>query len=999
MQESTNQELSTPLLAGQDGDDDPENPTNDGGDGLSTGGAPHATDYESVATLKSSNKTPLADYESHFTLRIPTSTVHFRGSVLRVIDTDMDQIILQQRTADNNGGNEDDGDGNKEDKILVKRLSPGTYAQRFLRVGYTLITILFLGFLFVFCFQVLLFLIVALPVDAGYTSSNDELKTISVISTLLSFPVMMYGTSSLMTMGSAFVVDTYNGAALFRSTIVEVLYMCVFVVVPALAFAINLLAREDEPWRRAASVWVIMVLITFCVWGLAVTYKQVEACFWLVERHFEDVSESSEDSLAQADKSIGQEESQDSRIVKETKRLLKIANRALILTQTARYSGEKQQRFNIMAGADISSSNQTAHETSISLYSRLTALSFCSKRLHMFETLDPPKRIYSPQEVRDIQPFMTKNNFSMQKMWCSGDSRHRNVIVARGPSALTPDQIKYSVLCTVSSSIVLSLLLLGAMAWMETGLETYILALVLLLLCCIYPVFMNAVEMYRMYAGVNNEDADEDEDVDEEANMFQLWETVRITQPKLWYCYARVVMEVSFLFLWPFISMLTKKNYPVAFIFFVLGFFTFLWRFFDACEVLRQLGSMSDVADESVSHRALYRLNEVIGNVISNRGRRVWSWIFVVFFLAILVLFLQSQQGSDTIQPQERATRPPILLPDPNEFYYPPEAGTIAYPTCKLTKGFEFSEDSSSDLGDYSFLSAMAYETSEITDYTLMKWFGEGGVVDEEQFVTQYREDSDTAGSPVYFKLFSVPSVPGYAVMSIRGSETAFDWLSNMQLWSAAGLAQVVKWLTPFGWVWEPILPHLIYLVNLVESEAISSVSYYKVTTRFVNDVLGGYGGGRFGNIHVTGASLGGKSAGGLAIITGAQTEAFTVAISGMGATLSRETFDPPIELEKLNAHTFNFIPERDFIARVGGRAPFFQNAACTAPQNDLFGCHSMWRSVCEINYRCGSNSRPVPCRCVTQFGYPQPVQNGTRSFDEACQEENDTWYEMFPPN
>ena len=44
-------------------------------------------------------------------------------------------------------------------------------------------------------------------------------------------------------------------------------------------------------------------------------------------------------------------------------------------------------------------------------------------------------------------------------------------------------------------------------------------------------------------------------------------------------------------------------------------------------------------------------------------------------------------------------------------------------------------------------------------------------------------------------------------------------------------------------------------------------------------------------------ASLGG----GLAIITGAQTDAYAVAISGPGATLSRMTYDPPVELDKLN--------------------------------------------------------------------------------------------------
>ena len=88
-----------------------------------------------------------------------------------------------------------------------------------------------------------------------------------------------------------------------------------------------------------------------------------------------------------------------------------------------------------------------------------------------------------------------------------------------------------------------------------------------------------------------------------------------------------------------------------------------------------------------------------------------------------------------------------------------------------------------------------------------------------------------------------------------------------------------------------------------------------------MNDILeNGYGesyGNNFTDMHITGVSLGG----GLAIITGAQTNAYAVAFSGLGATLGRYTFDPPIEIEKLNAQTFNFIPERDYIAMIGGRA------------------------------------------------------------------------------
>ncbi|MGK3735982.1 MAG: hypothetical protein ACI8RD_006541 [Bacillariaceae sp.] len=87
-------------------------------------------------------------------------------------------------------------------------------------------------------------------------------------------------------------------------------------------------------------------------------------------------------------------------------------------------------------------------------------------------------------------------------------------------------------------------------------------------------------------------------------------------------------------------------------------------------------------------------------------------------------------------------------------------------------------------------------------------------------------------------------------------------------------------------------------------------------------------------------ASLGG----GIAIITGAQTGASAVAISGLGAELSRNTLDPPVSKQDINERAFNFIPDRDYIARVGGRPRQHQEAQCNASASNLFGCHSMWR-------------------------------------------------------
>ena len=85
----------------------------------------------------------------------------------------------------------------------------------------------------------------------------------------------------------------------------------------------------------------------------------------------------------------------------------------------------------------------------------------------------------------------------MEKMWCSGDSRHRNVIVARGPSALTPDQIKYSVLCTVTSSVGRGDIAarLGALSWMEIGVGRYIIVAVIAVLCCMHIMYEGVVKI------------------------------------------------------------------------------------------------------------------------------------------------------------------------------------------------------------------------------------------------------------------------------------------------------------------------------------------------------------------------------------------------------------------------------------------------------------------------------------------------------------------------
>ena len=442
----------------------------------------------------------------------------------------------------------------------------------------------------------------------------------------------------------------------------------VFLVIPIITFIISLMARDQEAWRNTAASWVILVGVTFCVWALAVTHRQMLACYLMVERCFPF-------------------EGEDLELSKWT-RFTRVARKALVLTQTARYSGIRMQRFHVV-GDVATSEDQIPLETRTPIYTRFTSIPCFSKWI--FDKLDPPKRVYTPEEVREILPFMTRSNFNLQKFWFGGDSHQRSVVVARGPSALTLTQIKNSVVCTILGIILMTLLLIGFLVWMEVGIVSYVVVAVISLICCVWPLCRNSQEIIQMYESVQQEDVNDSfvTQDDSEINLFHVWETERLTQPKERYCYVRIVIELVIFFLWPFISMLVKRNYPVAIIFFVLGGFTFLWRYFDASAVLSEIGSLTNVAetyfaDDPPSHLMKYRLSEVIGRINNVRARRVWYWIFVVSFLAILLLFFGAQQDSEQVNPTDRGSRPPILLLD--DFYYPPQNDSLAYPTCKSTQ-------------------------------------------------------------------------------------------------------------------------------------------------------------------------------------------------------------------------------------------------------------------------------------------------------------------------
>jgi len=899
-------------------------------------------------------------FEDHFSLGVPSSTVRFRGSKVHIYDTGSDQFLLEEVRSDHG-------------RVLrVKRMESAFFGAQVLRLFYTLVALLMLGVCFVVCFQILLFVLISLPANSGLTS-NEAYDNAKLVGSIFSIPTFTYGMASLMSLGTTFVTDTWKGSVLFRTVmdlpgiVTELIHFMLFLFFPLIVFVIALLGGSDSAWSITSEVWLWCTLIAFAIFSLMVTYCEVTSCMELVALHNSE---------------------------EEEKSVLGVMKTCVKLSKLARYSGTRTDQFLVSADEEpasgyVLSPDYEPTKSSTSLYSKFTKL--------IFLKLDPPVRVFSPEEIRDVLPFMTGSNWSLEGLFMRTNLRF--LAATSGESALSTKQVKSSLLFNLLGSFLIVLLLIGVLVWLNVGLALYVLAVIVCIIFCLYPAFQNSRYIYDSFKEVRNPEYERLKSMKGSTSaggetLFQVRETVRITEPAPWFYTVQTIIDIFLLFLYPLLTFFFTNNTPVGIAFLVVGSLSYIRKYFDVKAILSNLGSLSNLTTEvnadqaklrkfsvkentimNVEERSLIsknRLSQIVGNIRKDASINRWMWVFGSFFFVVLFLFLSAtkEDGMD-INPGER---PPInLLTD---FYYPPQPD-LPYPTCTISKGFSLPGQDSTPLGDYAFMSALAYEMPNVTQEKLDIWFGPGQVIDESAFVSEYRQKTGSTKIPVSYKLLSVPNIPGFGIVAIRGSETSWDWLVNMQLWSSSALVQAIKWCIPFGWIWHPILAYIVNIVHFIESSSLAEVAYYVETTKFVNDMLET----NFDVLQVTGASLGG----GLAIITGAQTEANAIAISGLGANYIRHSIIPQVTQEQLDTRVFNFIPQRDIIARIGGRAMLYQEAQCSAPESSLFGCHSMWRSICELSYRCGSGNRPTFCRCVNNFGYPEPIQNGTRTFAEAC--------------
>mmetsp|Transcript_13321 Transcript_13321/g.28260 ORF Transcript_13321/g.28260 Transcript_13321/m.28260 type:complete len:973 (+) Transcript_13321:182-3100(+) len=881
--------------------------------------------------------------------------VRFRaGREMRIYNQAHGQLILEERSAfdsDDEGGEEqapqDKSGRAKEGKgahrILVKTVNDNNKGVSFLRAAYSLMTVFVGGFLFILGAAIILFLFIDLGTKVGLGGEGREAQPVAFVAVLLSLPMFVYGLAFAMTLMGIFVVDTFYGHPFLRSfgmgaVMTDWLAFIMYLGIPILTVIITLLDKKDNWWEISLLTSFASILIFWCFFAACEFWFEIWACLELMEE-YDGTSLIDEDPMGARVKFW----------------LTKAAN-ACRHSLEYRLSGKRVvfTRMNDTNGVTAASNTfiDCINNTSFSRW-------LANKGWNPFYVQkEAPERIASLNEVMGNTHYVTRFNWSLEKLFCAKGGLHSAIPITQGDSSITKAQINSNIVCNIVGNLIIVLILAGAIVWFElTSLST---AVGIVAFICFIHV---SIAVYRMW--ILRNDIINDENT---GTLYSFWGLYQQTTPKPRFGWAVLFAQLVFFYILPLIY-LAAENMPHAILFALLGFFAFLRHHLNPRILLMEKKNyfQDTVNVKTREERKKWKKKSRMYHIVAVGGdtaRHFWTWAFLLFtiFCFVVLIVAIGERSDDTYENNEPSVNSAMTLIE--GYSYQPRP-SLPYPTCQLKKGLD---GDAIDLADFAFLSGLAYKSNvTLVQGALDLWFGEGVATNNVALVDEFRSSPGYGfdyGTAVSYKLITFSDNSG--VLTIRGTQTTWDLIADAQLWLSAALFQGLRFLLPFSELFTPILHKMVWMVTRLESESITKVAYYQETQAFVKylkDVK------KFETVEVTGHSLGG----GLAIITGAESGTSAVAISGPNAKLSRDSFDPPVTVDQLDTYTFNVIPARDPIPMIDDKAWLYQNINCTAAANNFVGCHAIARSICEIQYTCGSGNGPILCECVLDYNYTEP--------------------------
>jgi hypothetical protein len=542
---------------------------------------------EVVEASRFKSRAPMiVGFKDHFTLALPSSVVRYResGSAARVIEGQDSQFVLEE-TYDA-----------KEDKhaVSIRNIQDSSEGAKVLRLSYAIVTAFWTGFLFVFCLQILLFLVLDLAIQVGATSRQDANwgAALGVIFSILPF---VYGLASALVIAGEFILDTWRGHYLIRNftlrsmstVVVDWIFFAFFLGLPLFMMGITLLAQLDNWWQITSLFWFSSVAAFYVLFTVNVIWYEMRAC-WEVTRN---------------------------RYHTDIDSYWALITKSILLRQVSVYSGKKTVNF--LSQGTIKDAEATDKGTStrniiaetrvesLNLKSRITNWNFMTTdgALGLYEKLETPERVYTIDDARDVRPYVTSHTWSLEKIFCRAkDSRY--IAIVKGPGAVTRAQMRSSLVCSVIGNFLIFFLFLALLVWLELGASFTLLILAVAFLIFL-PGFMSTYRLFTVtkdlvsirkdakgHQNISDELTDDSPKVptEESVGIYVVFETYRVNRATNLMCWIFFFGEVSLFFIWPLVSLFYVENYPLAVLFIIVTGITGMRYYINAAVVLEETG-------------------------------------------------------------------------------------------------------------------------------------------------------------------------------------------------------------------------------------------------------------------------------------------------------------------------------------------------------------------------------------------------------------------------
>ncbi len=758
----------------------------------------HLSICSSIALLE---EPVLVGLEDHFTLPVASNLIRFRSrkNAARVYETKNVQIVLEE-TYDEETDTR---------KISVKRLTDESFGVSFLRLLYTIVCCLFTGFFFVFCLQVLLFLVLDFAVESGATTINTEINVVKTIGVVMAIAVFVHAFSEALVIAGHFIADIWTGHFLARQFMfkrlkvvaVEWIFFVAFLLLPLLVMCGSLWTDTGNWWSNTAIVWFGCVMCIFVVFCFNIVFYEVKAAYEFCNNLMNSDSE----------------------------KFMEVVKRCIFLKQRHKYSGRLRSVFLARSYFTETEDTENPEKSKIFEETRVVTKSWwatLSNKLPdwMFKTLDEPYRLYTLEDVQDYRPFLTKDTWGLEKIFCR-PRNSRYIAIVEGPGALTQSQLRSSLLCSLVGTALIILVVISFLVWFQIpGAFVAILFFISLVFSWnalvntrnLFKIGKDIVDVKRGKIKANDDENEETEcaepvkkkDINSSAEetwhenpeganksnfsprvesrrfwdkvgakpseaVYLVSEYTRVNEASCAFCWLMMRFEVAIVYIYPLITLFLI-NFNLAVLFFICATISGIRHYINITAVIEETGNMDLVGGdtEKAKWKNKSRLNNIVGHVTAGKSRNVWVSILGCCGLTVLALFL----GAIGASTENTNTDTFTYLPN---FYYRPLTDDMRYPTCTLSNmNGGFGENST--LADYAYLSSIAYQKN--SQPSVNSWFGPAGieVIEETDYVEQFRKLEDPNNLAVFFKMFSFPQRQ-FAMIVIRGTSNNWDTVSGME--------------------------------------------------------------------------------------------------------------------------------------------------------------------------------------------------------------------------